>query len=93
MSNKPSWANEEEIRATKLATKGQTANNAAPKLKRVEREPKRMQKAFYIQPKHAEAFEDFVLKQKRSKGKKAPELAEEAIKLLLSKYGENTKEL
>ena len=91
--SKPSWANEEENRATELVNKGQTANDTAPKLKRVDREPQRMQKAFYIQPKHAEAFEYFVFKQKKIKGKKAPELAEEAIKLLLEKYGEDAKEL
>jgi hypothetical protein len=50
----------------------------------------RLQKAFYIQEKYAEAFNDFVYKQKKKKGKKAPELAEEAIKMLLNKYGEDT---
>ncbi len=45
-----------------------------PKLQRVEREPKRTQKAFYIQSKYAEAFEYFVLKQKRAKGKKSPRI-------------------
>lgn len=94
MSRKqPAWANEEDQRAEQLAEKDITSNAAAPKLARIHREPERKQKAFYIQPKYAEAFEDFVLKQKRAGGKKATELAEEAIKLLLDKYGEDTSNL
>lgn len=91
--NKPSWANEEEQRAEHLAEVGKTNNSAAPQLARIYREPERKQKAFYIQPKYSEAFEYLVLKQKRAKGKKATELAEEAIKMLLIKYGENTDNL
>ena len=87
--NTPSQADEEDGRAEKLVNEGNTGNSDAPKLERVNREPSRMQKAFYIQPKYAESFEDLVYKQKKSKGKKAPELAEEAIKMLLSHYGEN----
>jgi hypothetical protein len=87
--NTPSWAVEEDERAETLISEGKTGNNDAPKLERVNREPSRMQKAFYIQAKYAESFEDLVYKQKKSKGKKAPELAEEAIKMLLIHYGEN----
>lgn len=93
MSHKPDWMNQEEDRAEKLTDKGQTSNHEAPQLVRVKKAPSRMQKAFYIQEKFAIAFEDFVYKQKKLKGKKAPELAEEAIKLLLKKYGEDTKTL
>jgi hypothetical protein len=35
------------------------------------------------------AFDRLVFEQKQAKGKKAPELAEEAIELLLKKYGLN----
>jgi hypothetical protein len=93
MSNKPAWANEEDTRAETLAQSGSTNNVEAPVLKRVEREPQRMQKAFYIQPKYAEAFENFAFKQRKGKGKRAPQLAEEAIKMLLDKYGEDTSNL
>ncbi len=89
----PDWMNEEDSRAEKLAKTDKTANDAAPKLKRVDRAPERQQKAFYIQPKYAEAFEDLAFKQKKAKGKKAPDLAEEAIKMLLDHYGENTTKL
>jgi hypothetical protein len=88
--NKPDWMNEEEQRAEDLTEKEETSNNTAPQLVRVNKAPPRMQKAFYIQEKYAEAFNDFVYKQKKKKGKKAPELAEEAIKMLLNKYGEDT---
>lgn len=84
---------EEEQRAAQLAVIGQTSNNNAPQLKRVAKAPPRMQKAFYIQEKFANAFDDLVHKQKKIKGKKAPDLAEEAIKMLLKKYGEDTNNL
>ena len=85
---KPAWMEEEQDRADNLKKSGNTANDTAPKLERVTRAPKRMQKAFYIQDKHAAAFEKLVFSQKTIKGKKAPELAEQAIELLLKKYGE-----
>jgi hypothetical protein len=90
---KPGWMNEEEERAEDLTERAETSNNTAPQLVRVRKAPPRMQKAFYIQEKYAEAFDDFVYKQRKKKGKKAPELAEEAIKMLLKKYGEDTKNL
>jgi hypothetical protein len=94
MSHKqPDWMNQEEQRADNLANIGQTSNNDAPQLVRVKREPPRKQKAFYIQEKYAVAFDDFAYKQKKAKGKRATELAEEAIKMLLDKYGEDTNNL
>jgi len=53
----------------------------------------RATKGFYIQEKYAMAFDRLVFNQKQAKGKKAPELAEEAIKILLKKYGEDVKSL
>ena len=91
--SKPAWANEEENRANKLVKDGTTSNNETLQLKRIEREPKRMQKAFYIQIKYAEAFENFAIKQKRLNKRRAPELAEESIKMLLDHYGEDTTTL
>ena len=84
---------EENIRAKKQAATGLTANSEAPQLKRVAREPERKQKAFYIQPSYAEAFEDLALAQKRKKGKKATELAEEMVSDLLAKYGVDISKL
>jgi hypothetical protein len=91
--DKPDWMQEEEGRATQQATTGKTTNATAPQLVRVDKAPERKQKAFYIQPSYAEAFEDLALKQKRSGGKKATELAEEMIFDLLKKYGEDTTKL
>lgn len=82
---KPSWMDEEESRASDLVESGQTTNDKAPKLAKVTRAPTRKQKAFYIQEKHADAFELLVFEMKKE-GVKAPELAEQAIELLLKKY-------
>ena len=91
--NQPNWMDEEENRAEVQATTGKTTNEKAPQLIRVEKAPERKQKAFYIQPSYAEAFEDLALKQKRAGGPKATELAEEMIKDLLNKYGQDTSKL
>ena len=90
---KPKWMIEEEARAETLANRGETVNDIAPRLVRVTKEPPRMQKAFYIQRKYAEVFEDLIHKQKKIKGKNGPKLAEEALKMLLEKYGEDTSTL
>lgn len=82
----PAWMKEEDERSEELKKSGTTENATAPRLERVTRAPKRMQKAFYIQDQHAAAFERLVFEQKTIKGKKAPALAEEAIELLLAKY-------
>ncbi len=83
---KPDWMEEEQQRAEELTETGKTTNNAAPKLERVKRAPKRKQKAFYLQEQHADAFELLVIEQKKQ-GLKAPELIESAIELLLKKHG------
>jgi len=87
MSEQPAWMDEENTRATKLATSGETNNNNAPKMIKVTRAPKRKQKLFYIQEKHEQAFNQLVLNEKQVKGKKGSELAEEALELLFKKYG------
>ncbi len=88
--DKPAWMEQEDERAEDLKDKGETANDEAPALvkRRKKSAPPRIQKPLYIQEKHATAFERLVFAQKVAKGKKAPELAEEAIELLLKKYGE-----
>ena len=53
---KPNWMNEEDDRAKDLAEAGETTNNTAPKLVKVERAPERKQKSFYVQPAYTEAF-------------------------------------
>jgi hypothetical protein len=92
----PNWLTAENERAEELTEIGGTTNNTAPRMVKVERAPDRKQKAFFIQPSYAEAFEDFALAQKRlkgGKGKKATELAEEMIFDLLTKYKADTSRL
>jgi cAMP phosphodiesterase len=94
--SKPNWMNEEDNRAKAQAKTPETTNAAAPRLVRKEYAPERKQKAFYIQPCYAEAFEDFIIKQRRTMGKdakKATQIAEEMIKDVLNKYGEDTSNL
>ncbi|ORU94829.1 MAG: hypothetical protein A6F70_10035 [Cycloclasticus sp. symbiont of Bathymodiolus heckerae] len=86
--NDTSWMDEEDERAESQADTGQPPNAEAPQLVRKEaKAPPRATKGFYIQELHSMAFDRLVFEQKQAKGKKAPELAEEAIELLLKKYG------
>lgn len=87
MPNSPDWMSQENARSEEGLDKDETGNNAAPKLVKVAREPKRTQKAFYIQQGHQDAFEDLAYKLKRSENIKAPALIEQAIELLLAKHG------
>lgn len=83
---------EEESRSSDASINGDTFNDLAPRMVK-QKAPPRKQKAFYIQEKYSDAFDDLAYKQKKSGGKKATELAEEAIYLLLTKYGENVSSL
>ena len=86
--NDASWMDEEEERAEAQAQTGKRTNTEAPQLVKQEiKTPPRATKGFYIQESYAMAFDRVVFAQKQLKGKKAPELAEEAIELLLKKYG------
>ncbi len=86
-ADQPDWMDAENNRADDLADTGMMENPSAAKLVRVNREPPRFQKNLYLQKEIIDAFDQLVLQQKMIKGKKAPELAEEAIQLLLMKYG------
>lgn len=82
------WIEEENQRAENLSKSGETTNPKAPRLMVAkEKAPKRTTKGFFIQKLHSKGFDTLVFNQKLINGKKAPELAEEAIELLLSKYG------
>ena len=83
------WIDEENARASELAKTGTTANNNAPLLVKTTKKPSptRHIKSIYIQDSYSLAFDKLVFEQKIAKGKKAPELMEEAIELLLKKYG------
>ncbi len=83
------WIDEENARASELAKTGTTANNNAPLLVKTTKKttPPRHIKSIYIQDSYSLAFDKLVFQQKIAKGKKAPELMEEAIELLLKRYG------
>jgi hypothetical protein len=82
------WIDEENARASELTKTGNTTNNNAPLLVKTTKKPApvRSIKSIYIQESYSLAFDKLVFEQKIAKGKKAPELMEEAIGLLLKKY-------
>ena len=82
------WIDKENARARELAKTGTTTNNNAPLLVKITPKPApvRSIKSIYIQDSYSLAFDKLVFEQKIAKGKKAPELMEEAIELLLKKY-------
>lgn len=96
MSNKKNtqenWLNTENARASELAKTGDTVNNKAPTLVSYIKKtvPIRNIRSIYIQESYSIAFDKLVFEQKLAKGKKAPELIEEAIDLLIEKYKSNT---
>lgn len=85
------WIDEENARATNLAKTGETTNNNAPRLLKAVKKltPVRQIRSIYIQNSYGKAFDKLAFEQKMVKGKKAPELMEEAIELLLKKYNNN----
>lgn len=82
------WIEEENSRARELARTGKTTNVSAPSLVKARKKaPSRSIKSIYIQEIHTKALDKLIFNQKMIKGKNAPELVEEAIELLLQKYG------
>ena len=83
-----SWIVEENQRSENLTKTGETTNSAAPRMIPAKsKEPSRATKGFYMQEDHKTAFDKLAFDEKLSGGKKAPELIEEAVELLLEKYG------
>ncbi|WIG71448.1 hypothetical protein KEC58_22415 (plasmid) [Photobacterium damselae] len=81
------WMDEEEQRADNNLQNGQTENTHAPVLKKVvKKAPERKTRGIYVQDDFWNDFEDLVLAQKKIGGKSKPELAEEALKLIVEKY-------
>ena len=82
------WIDEENARATELVKTGNTTNSRAPLLIKNTKQPTpiRRIRSIYIQESYGLAFDKLVFEQKITKGKKAPELMEEAIELLIEKY-------
>ena len=85
------WIEQENARANELSKTGETMNNNAPRLLKATKKPTPVRhiRSIYIQDAHGKAFDKLAFAQKMVKGKKAPELMEEAIELLLKKYNNN----
>ena len=83
------WIEQENARANELSRTGETTNNNAPRLIKATNKPTpaRIIRSIYIQDLHGKAFDKLAFEQKMVKGKKAPELIEEAIELLIKNYG------
>ena len=84
------WMEEENARATSLTKSGETTNNNAPRLVKATKKPTPIRhiRSIYIQDSYGKEFDKLAFEQKMVKGKKAPDLMEEAIELLLKKYNE-----
>jgi len=88
------WMEQEAKKASQVADTGDHVNPKAPTLQ-VVAQPTRTQrqnKLFRINPEHISAFDEVVYKQRRAKGKKGPELIEEALEMLFEKYGVDLEE-
>jgi hypothetical protein len=87
----PDWMEQENAKAKKQADNGGRTNAKAPHLVKQISKPKketvvRSVKGLRIQKPLQMKFDELVFRQKQVGGKTGPELADEAIKLLLKKY-------
>ncbi|MBF0383019.1 MAG: hypothetical protein HQL69_18515 [Magnetococcales bacterium] len=87
----PDWMKEENEKAQKQADNGGRANAKAPHLVKQKSKQKnevivRSVKGLRIQKPLQMQFDELVFRQKQAGGMTGPELAEEAIRLLLKKY-------
>ncbi len=83
--NTADWMDEVDSQAQDHS--GTPPNAEAPILVREKaKSPRRATKGIYIQEKHSIALDRLAFSQKMKKGKSAPQLAEEAIELLMKKY-------
>ena len=85
---------EENEKAKKQADNGGRTNTKAPHLVKQKTKPEkevivRSVKGLRIQKPLQRQFDELVFREKQSDGKTGPELAEEAIRLLLEKHGMN----
>jgi hypothetical protein len=87
----PNWMEQENDKAKKQADNGGRKNSKAPHL--VKQKPKsekvaiiRSVKGLRIQKLLQKQFDELVFREKQAEGKTGPELADEAIRLLLKKH-------
>lgn len=82
------WMDEENERAKSLSKTGKTTNDKAPRIQSVSKETstKRSIRSIYIKESHQRMLDKLIFEQKMAGGKKAPDLLEEAIELIATKY-------
>ena len=82
------WMDEENARAINLSETGKTTNDKALRIKSVSKEisTKRSIRSVYIKEFHQRMLDKLIFEQKMIGGKKAPDLLEEAIELMIKKY-------
>ena len=88
----PNWMEQENEKAKKQAGNGGRTNIKAPhlvkqKTKSKKEEIVRSVKGLRIQKPLQRQFDELVFREKQAEGKTGPELADEAIRLLLKKHG------
>ena len=91
--NEPDWLKGEDKRAEELSKSGQVVNNPdanLPKRRKFKAakggRPVRTLKGFRIRTDYQQRFDTLVALEKHRSGKKGPDLVEEALKMLFSKY-------
>ena len=82
------WMDEENERAKSLIKTGKTTNDKAPRIQSASDETsiRRSIRSIYIKESHQRILDKLIFEQKMAGGKKAPDLLEEAIELISTKY-------
>ena len=88
----PNWMEQENEKAKKQADNEGRTNSKAPHLVKHKSKRKaepiiRSVKGLRIQKTLQRQFDELVFREKQAEGKTGPELADEAIRLLLKRYG------
>ena len=88
----PNWMEQENEKAKKQADNDGRTNSKAPHLVKKKSKPEkevvvRSVKGLRIQKPLQRQFDELVFREKQAEGKTGPELADEAIRLLLKKHG------
>jgi hypothetical protein len=87
--NMPNWMDQENKKAEKQAGNGGRTNSKAPHLAKQKPEKEtivRSVKGLRIQKPLQRQFDELVFREKQAERKTGPELADEAIRLLLKKH-------
>lgn len=91
---KVSWLSDENERAEKLLESGQNTNNPSaakkPNKKLLPKGVNRSVKSISCRKDYQQLFDELVAREKHISGKKGPDLLEEALGMLFTKYNKKT---